>query len=1138
MSVIGESISRDVDNQIKIRQDLQGKQTRTNTDINLLNNTNAWLKLASSVRVISQTDAEIEKSKDECQEKVESTPTYNSTTGKYEEEESNISSGEQRLRDIGLDNTSKYTGNQLAKKAVLFNTLSELDSSGNKYISRSGVSKTNSLWNSNSYGLGGTSFGPVPAPGLISAKINCLNRGSIREATVELKAYNLFQFELIELLYLRLGYTMLLEWGWDKFLNNDNTPESMGNTLTEDSWFQDISTDSYRKVIDRIAKYRVDYSNNYDGFLGKVVNFDWSFQPDGTYNITLKLITIGDVIESLKVNLPAELTVLSQIQNLTDEKDSIQSELLKLDSPIITNAGSSTFSLSLFKDISEYTMEKWAKSQSKYFSWFLNANEGEFLKNDFTVFTDDQAENKSKNQFPPTGTESNKYTYFMTFDELLNKLNNLCVPSINEDKILEFDTGESNICSVFPNQVSFNPKICLIKPAYTSNINISSKDQVIDNGIKNYYNSFAKLRDFVISEPGNNISYGKIMNIYINYDFISNTLQKNTGKDGEISIYKFLEDICDGINSSLGGLNKLEPVIEDDNIVKIIDQNPIPGIENSAEFGCLFAEDNTSFEIFGYSPSGSSTSNFVRDFGFKTKIGPELASMITIGAVAQNKSTKNYDGTAFSKWNSGLKDAYAATYDDPTTETISQEFDPFTGDQVNKLYNKFISSSEDTHYGTDFLRAGGIRPVKTTGAYGIKNVRGTKDIDNSPITFKDYDNVTWAGYMMRAASDYRKSLLQLQKQRARTNQNVISSYFGWLIKAFGGKINKKPYLSNKNKLYFYLNDDFYKIGKELFKAFITGLNNEIYNVENNPSNIVGFIPADLSLTIDGLAGIKIYNALSINQRFLPKQYPSALKFIITKVNHNISDNNWDTGLSTISIPNVIPPNIDFFLEALGNVLETEILSSIIAAIPLRETEQYNELTRKSISTLTTSEAEISNIKTVEGFKANAYDDKQPNVVLTASTPILGTLTIGYGFTSKVIADLKWDSTITEPQADTTLRNSIKNTFEVLVKNVISVPLRQEEFDALVSITYNSGVIDNTSDGNPTPLQNTINNKEYRQAAEIIPKYRITAVGFVGNVPGLITRRNKERGTYLGGYVYDGGSSEPSLGQSALAAGIT
>ena len=76
---------------------------------------------------------------------------------------------------------------------------------------------------------------------------------------------------------------------------------------------------------------------------------------------------------------------------------------------------------------------------------------------------------------------------------------------------------------------------------------------------------------------------------------------------------------------------------------------------------------NVPFEIYGYS-NGLQVlhiSNFVRDFSFKTKIGPELASMITIGATAANKSTKNYDGTAFSKWNDGLEDAYAREYKDP-----------------------------------------------------------------------------------------------------------------------------------------------------------------------------------------------------------------------------------------------------------------------------------------------------------------------------------------------------------------------------------------------------------------------------------------------------------------------------------------
>ena len=43
---------------------------------------------------------------------------------------------------------------------------------------------------------------------------------------------------------------------------------------------------------------------NYDAILGKIVNFSWSFTPEGTYDIQLDIISIGDVIESLKVNAP------------------------------------------------------------------------------------------------------------------------------------------------------------------------------------------------------------------------------------------------------------------------------------------------------------------------------------------------------------------------------------------------------------------------------------------------------------------------------------------------------------------------------------------------------------------------------------------------------------------------------------------------------------------------------------------------------------------------------------------------------------------------------------------------------------------------------------------------------------------
>ena len=35
---------------------------------------------------------------------------------------------------------------------------------------------------------------------------------------------------------------------------------------------------------------------------------------------------------------------------------------------------------------------------------------------------------------------------------------------------------------------------------------------------------------------------------------------------------------------------------------------------------------------------------------------------------------------------------------------------------------------------------------------------------------------------------------------------------------------------------------------------------------------VGFIPFKLSLTMDGISGIKIYDVLHVNTKFLPKAY--------------------------------------------------------------------------------------------------------------------------------------------------------------------------------------------------------------------------------------------------------------------------
>ena len=53
MSIIGESFEGYVKSQINTRQILHGKKNRSNLDLNLLSNQNSWVKLASSVQIVS-----------------------------------------------------------------------------------------------------------------------------------------------------------------------------------------------------------------------------------------------------------------------------------------------------------------------------------------------------------------------------------------------------------------------------------------------------------------------------------------------------------------------------------------------------------------------------------------------------------------------------------------------------------------------------------------------------------------------------------------------------------------------------------------------------------------------------------------------------------------------------------------------------------------------------------------------------------------------------------------------------------------------------------------------------------------------------------------------------------------------------
>ena len=258
-NIFGEGFPPQIDAQVRIRQKAYGSgyaSSRSVDNIQFLNTNTSWCKLVSGVNV---------------------------------------------NQDNGI----------WAKTYVLFNGL---NADGTQQ--RSGVGGGNGA-----YGLGGTQYsGFAPMPGIVSAQIQHQNKGSLRTAEVKIKAFNKDQFKIVDVLYLRLGFSMLLEWGHSMYYNNGGVLVKNANNSLATSFLNGNKT--YSQFLTSIQQQRLNTNGNYDAMFARVSNFDWTIDKVGVYDITVKLISVGDLIESLKVNsvMPSEQVNLDELELTEEEK--------------------------------------------------------------------------------------------------------------------------------------------------------------------------------------------------------------------------------------------------------------------------------------------------------------------------------------------------------------------------------------------------------------------------------------------------------------------------------------------------------------------------------------------------------------------------------------------------------------------------------------------------------------------------------------------------------------------------------------------------------------------------------------------------------------------------------------------------
>ena len=852
-NIIGEPFKKYVANQINIRQKTHGSGTdgtlRTPEQITYLNSKTAWVKLASGIKV------------DNGENKSTNPFAYN------------------RVHEEGI--RPNLAWGQLARNYVLYGGVASLQDG---YLKQRGTySDANNVWDflKGTYNVSARTtkdqdigeYGLSPMPGITGVEVKCLNRGSIKRAEVNIKCYTPDQFQIIDLLYLRIGYTMFLEWGWSPYLNNKGELVSDYKTLieSEEGFFADKWKDkSYAAFLPAIEAYRKGKNGNYDGLLCKVVNFSWTFAQDGSYDITLSLISLGDVVESLKLNIPpskAMSTFVNQSYALYNNEDSTDTSIIPSPSDNIISSYLFLQKLYLDKDNNPDGNGKDSSERANVEScdvystingeriplaghFVIPPKNGTISLSNILDTYNATSEDDAKNWLESHGyTTSNGYV--QNESGFTPNQNSFYITVYDDDDVL---VGVQSIPTLDTTDTNQKKKD-VIYLNYNDGENDS--DFINDAG---FYMRLGHLLEFIrnfaipkiegTDKPIIEIDYGKWSNLMysipyqVSFDprvcvvnggeLISKkdffpTLEgwKNTekGYGWVMNIYVSHNQILSSLNNNVDekgnvalfdflqnicdAINKAMGGVNNLEVVLDEETNTLKIIDSN--YNPKESRKDYGLELYGYNP-GFKSSNFVRNFTLKTEITNDFATMATIGSTAGGY-VKGTENTMFSKWNRGLIDRWKEKLvpGDEASREKTGEVAEANSEYVENIWKQLIS------------------------AFGYTK----KDIEN----WNPFDGDSCG----------------LSDEIIDKNLAVVTEFYKYC----------QP-----------------EIQKE---------------APDYGSPLQGFIPINLSVTMDGISGIKIYNAVNVNTKFLPKNYPDSLKFIIKGVNHSLKDNDWETTIETVTI---------------------------------------------------------------------------------------------------------------------------------------------------------------------------------------------------------------------------------------------
>jgi hypothetical protein len=374
---------------------------------------------------------------------------------------------------VNVNNSSELAKKYVLQGGVLNNSTSTVgDKIVDNFALKAGLGSGGTAYDNLSPGGNKNRLGIRPMPGITNLSIQSKSAyGSLQEATVSFTAWDIRQLEELEILYMRPGYTVLLEFGWNYAKINGALPS------------YDILNSPPKSLNDAfkgIHSLITNSSGNYDALIGYVKNYNWSAREDGGYDCTTTIISLGEILESLKCNwVPMNTKALDSsgkgILNIPDSsRDNVVESYKKGMIP------------GLLQEIYNYTSTKNDKNITNFVIKDTPNPDGSINYYDILKLNVKNSQKNNRGGLTKILGKGSDYEYFITlksFCDLLNK--HVLISDDKKNPLIQITTNEQNQegeltkdllkCISSPYSLSTNLGICYIQNDSWNNLKINVK---------------------------------------------------------------------------------------------------------------------------------------------------------------------------------------------------------------------------------------------------------------------------------------------------------------------------------------------------------------------------------------------------------------------------------------------------------------------------------------------------------------------------------------------------------------------------------------------------------------------------------------------------------------------------------------